>query len=58
MSIKGFESISGDTYDRILGRQLLPVERVAPSGLHIDDTTDCLAFWRSMPNLLSSWTLS
>jgi hypothetical protein len=44
MSFKGFEPISGDPYDRILGRQPHLVQRVTPSGLDIDDTTDCLVF--------------
>jgi hypothetical protein len=44
MSFKGFGSISGDPYDRILGQQPHLVQRVAPSGLDIDDTTDCLVF--------------
>jgi hypothetical protein len=56
--VLGVESITGDTYDRILGRKPHPVQRLVPCGLAIDDATDGLVFGAPYPVTGGSWTLS
>lgn len=56
--VLGVESITGDTYDRILGRKPHPVQRLVPYGLAIDYATDGLVFCAPYPVTGGSWTLS